>query len=153
MNAANYPTEEIEVPQTSYEPIPQGEYPGLIARIELDDKSPFGAQLKFTFKLDPFEDYPDGKELVAWCSKKFTKKSKLFEWTLNLMGDIPRDYNFRSADLLGKRVRVMVGRKRKDDGTEFDKITGVLPLRATAPKKSIEQLNRELGYVDAEAPG
>jgi hypothetical protein len=150
MNGNNFPTKEIEVKQTLYEPIPQGEYPAVIERIELDDKSVFGAQLKFTFKLDPFEDYPDGKELVAWCSMKFTKKSKLYLWTRQVNGDIPRDYNFHSTDLLNKRVRVMVGRKRSDDGTEFDRVNDVLPPRDA--RKTEAQLSAAMAQVEAESP-
>jgi hypothetical protein len=140
----------IRIPQTKYEPIPEGIYAATIQSIVQDDKSEFGSQLKFKFLLDPFEGYESGKELMAWASAKFSPKSKLYKWTQTLLGAIPADYEFDSDDLLNKRVSLVVGHYVKD-GTEFDKIESIKPLRATV-QKTEAQINAAMAEVEAELP-
>ncbi len=91
----------IKISQTKYEPVPEGIYPATIEAIEAETGE-FGPQLKFKFQLEPFQGFDDGKQLYAWCSRKFSPKSKLYAWTAALLGKIPADYTFDSDDLLEK---------------------------------------------------
>jgi hypothetical protein len=125
----------VQLPQTKYEPIPEGVYPATIVDITLDDTSVYGSQLKFKFLLDAFEGYENGKEMIAWAGAKFSPKSKLFQWTQAILGKkIPEDYDFNSDDLLDKRILLVIGRNIKPDGREFDKVEGIKPLREAAAK-------------------
>ena len=141
----------IVIEQTVYEPIPVGLYPATIESIELENDGKFGPQILFKFKLDPFGDYPDGKEMRAWASKKFSQKSKLYKWTRNILGNIPAEYNFNSADLLNKRVLLSVGHKEKD-GLTFDQIEEVMVSRAVArnpeSQPKAEEINAQLAETE-----
>ena len=141
----------VKIERTKYEPIPEGIYPASIVAIDLDDTSEYGSQLKFKFQLDPFEGYESGKELHAWASARFSPKSKLFKWTQSILGNVPDDYGFDSDDLMNKRVLLVIGRNVKPDGTEFDKVESIKPLRAPV-QKTEEQINVELAEVEADAP-
>ena len=148
----------ITIKQTVYEPIPEGLYPATITSIEEEPNGKFGPQLLVKFSLDPFKDYPDGKELRAWCSAKFSAKSKLYAWTRAVLGNIPPEYDFDSDDLLKKRVMLSVGQKERD-GMIYDQIEDVKPLRAVARppdepgvQKTLDEVNAALEEVDAVVP-
>ena len=113
----------FEIEQTQYVLLPVGEYPAQITTVEPDDGQ-FGPQVKFTFTiLDG--DYKD-QTLLGWASAKFNNKTKLYDWTRAVFDrPIPYDYNFRSDDLVGQKVSLTVIVKRKDDGTEFNRIEAV----------------------------
>lgn len=117
----------ITIKQSVYEPIEPGIYTGKIATIEQVD-GVYGEQLKFTFLLDPFGDYEAGKQLTAWTSMKFSQKSKLYTWTMALLGKLTPDYDFDSDDLLGKPCQVVVGNKFTPDGNLFDFVESIKPL-------------------------
>ena len=138
----------IKIQQTKYKPVPQGIYAATVENIEAESGQ-YGPQLKFTFKLDPFEGYEDGRQMLAWCSQKFSPKSKLYIWTSALMGKIPDDYTFDSDDLINKKCLLVIGQRTSSNGGEYDHIEKIKPLR---PQKSLEDVNQSLGDIEAEAP-
>ena len=117
------------IEQTTWEVIPMGEYPAVIADVRLTDGM-FGQQCEFVFCLEG-GDF-DGSFVKAWTSAKFSIKSKLFRWAEAAFGgaEIPPEYNLDTADLAGRRVNLRVTIKSKDDGTEFNKVDDVRPYRA-----------------------
>ena len=119
---------EITIEQVYYEAIPTGKYPAKIKEIEEADGQ-FGPQLKFTFELQPDEN-GEHRTLLGWASKKFSNKSKLYAWTRAAMGGntIDRSYTFKSGDLLGKYVHIVVVEEESDNGT-INKIDKLLPYR------------------------
>ena len=113
----------FEIEQTQHVLLPVGEYSAQITEVEPDDGQ-FGPQVKFTFTILD-EDYRD-LTLLGWTSAKFNNKTKLYEWTREAFGNpIPKDYNFRSDDLVGRDVSLTVIVRRKDDGSEFNRIEAV----------------------------
>ena len=121
----------IKIPQSTYEAVEPGVYPGKITDIQEEDGA-YGPQLKVYFLLDPFEGYEAGKQLYAWCSKKFSPKSKLYSWTQAIMGRISPDYVFDSEDILNKPVMVVIDNRFSADGSQlYDYVESLKPL----PKK------------------
>ena len=121
----------IKIPQSTYEAVEPGVYPGKITDIQEEDGA-YGPQLKVYFLLDPFEGYEAGKQLYAWCSKKFSPKSKLYSWTQAIMGRISPDYVFDSDDILEKPVLVVIDNRFSADGSQlYDYVESLKPL----PKK------------------
>jgi len=121
----------IKIPQSTYEALEPGVYPGKITDIQEEDGA-YGPQLKVYFLLDPFEGYEAGKQLYAWCSKKFSPKSKLYSWTQAIMGRISPDYVFDSDDILEKPVLVVIDNRFSADGSQlYDYVESLKPL----PKK------------------
>ena len=121
----------IKIQQSTYEAVEPGVYPGKITDI-LEEDGIYGPQLKVFFHLDPSEEYEDGKQLYAWCSRKFSPKSKLYLWTQAILGRIAPDYVFDSDDILNKGVMVVIGNRYSADGSQlFDYVESLKPL----PKK------------------
>ncbi|MBN1890347.1 MAG: hypothetical protein JW850_20300 [Thermoflexales bacterium] len=120
----------ILIEQKQYVLLPTGEYNAVITDLE-ETSGEYGPQVKVKFTLtDPDQA---GNELTAWASATFTPKSKLYGWTRAAFGaDIPKTYNFNSDDLINRPVRLVVIRKTKDDGSEFNRVDGVLPAPVTA---------------------
>ena len=133
----------IKIPQSTYEAVEPGVYPGKITDIQEEDGA-YGPQLKVYFLLDPFEGYEAGKQLYAWCSKKFSPKSKLYSWTQAIMGRISPDYVFDSEDILNKPVMVVIDNRFSSDGAQlYDYVESLKPL----PKKR----NSEHGTLGVSA--
>lgn len=121
----------IKIPQSTYEAVEPGVYPGKITDIQEEDGA-YGPQLKVYFLLDPFEGYEAGKQLYAWCSRKFSPKSKLYSWTQAILGRISPDYVFDSEDILNKPVMVVIDNRFSSDGAQlYDYVESLKPL----PKK------------------
>lgn len=118
----------IQIQQSVFETIPVGEYLASIEHIE-EVEGQFGDQLKFEFVIEGGEH--DGTSLLGWASKKFSTKSKLYKWTKAAFGgaDIPIDYTFDSDDLLGRKVILTVVVNTKDDGTEFNRVEAIRPIK------------------------
>lgn len=119
------------IKKTVYEPIEPGIYPVRVEAVDQEDGQ-FGQQLKWHFAIEEpgFED----KFLIGWCSCAFSPKSKLWAWTKALLfggRDIP-DYfdELDTAKLVGQRAQVMVSLERGNDGTPYNKVKEVLPIRA-----------------------
>jgi len=108
----------------SNEPIPTGEYTVELTAIELVDTQ-FGKQLKWTFVV------PDHKRtLVSFSSFTGSPKSKCIRWAsalLNRTIAVGEEVDF--STLVGKTATASVVRKRKDDGTEYNAIDDLLPLK------------------------
>lgn len=133
----------IKIQQSTYEAVEPGVYPGKITDI-LEEDGIYGPQLKVFFHLDPSEEYEDGKQLYAWCSRKFSPKSKLYLWTQAILGRIAPDYVFDSDDILNKGVMVVIGNRYSADGSQlFDYVESLKPL----PKKR----NSERGGLGVSA--
>ena len=121
----------IKIQQSTYEALEPGVYPGKITDIQEEDGA-YGPQLKVYFLLDPFEGYEAGKQLYAWCSRKFSPKSKLYSWTQAILGRITPDYVFDSDDILEKPVLVVIDNRFSADGSQlYDYVESLKPL----PKK------------------
>ena len=133
----------IKIQQSTYEAVEPGVYPGKITDIQEEDGA-YGPQLKVYFLLDPFEGYEAGKQLYAWCSRKFSPKSKLYSWTQAILGRIPSDYVFDSDDILNKPVMVVIDNRFSADGAQlYDYVESLKPL----PKKR----NSEHGTLGVSA--
>ena len=133
----------IKIQQSTYEALEPGVYPGKITDIQEEDGA-YGPQLKVYFHLDPTEDYEEGKQIYAWCSRKFSPKSKLYTWTQAILGRITPDYVFDSDDILNKPILVVVGNRENADGSQvFDYVESLKPL----PKKR----NSEQGTLGVSA--
>ena len=140
----------IKISQSRYEPIPSGIYQAKIEAIE-PENGIYGPQLKFKFVFASLEGFQEGKFLHAWCSQKFTPKSKLYSWTASILGKIAPDYIFDSDDLLNRDVMVVIGQHMGSDGvTLYDIIEAIKPVSTTESPKSAEEINQQLG--EAEAP-
>jgi hypothetical protein len=114
----------IVIKAQSYEPLSTGEYAVELTAIELVD-TPYGKQLKWTFSV------PDeGRYLVGYSSLSASVKSKCMRWASALMNrTIQADEEVNFEKLVGKYATAVVVRKRKEDGTEYNSIDDLLPLR------------------------
>jgi len=110
----------------SNEPIPTGEYTVELTAIELVDTQ-YGKQLKWAFLV------PDHKRtLVAYSSISSSPKSKCIRWASALLNrTIPVGEQVDLQSLVGRTATASVVRKRKEDGTEYNSIDDLLPLRTT----------------------
>ena len=108
----------------SNEPIPTGEYTVELTAIELVDTQ-YGKQLKWTFVV------PDHKRtLVAYSSFSASPKSKCIRWASALLNrTIPVGEKVDLQSLVGKIATASVVRKRKDDGSEYNSIEDLFPVR------------------------
>jgi hypothetical protein len=110
----------------SNEPIPTGEYTVELTAIELVDTQ-YGKQLKWSFVV------PDHKRtLVAYSSFSASPKSKCIRWASALLNrTIAVGEQVDLQSLVGKTATASVVRKRKDDGTEYNSIEDLFPVRTT----------------------
>ena len=117
---------------TEYEPIPTGNYRAVCREAEFVEGQ-FGEQVQFQFELtDPgYED----RRLKAWASATFSSQSKLFKWARNVLGEGVTAAGFAPADLLDKRVQLVITEQYRDDGTAYNKIEDVraVPTRKAEP--------------------
>ncbi|MBP6965734.1 MAG: hypothetical protein KBC96_15175 [Armatimonadetes bacterium] len=93
----------------------------------------FGEQVKFVLDVEG----TGGKQLFYWCSLTGSTNGKLFK-TANAFGmSLEPGSSLDLDDLVGKRAVASVIVKAKDDGSEFNKIESIRPIRAkaTAEKK------------------
>lgn len=143
-----------KIEQETFDCLPVGDYPALINEIELVDGQ-FGEQLKFSFAL---QGEHQGRTLLGWASAKFSPRSKLYSWTRAAFGGrgIPMDYNLDTDHLLGKMVTLTVLTRRKQDGTEFNKIDEVKPYRngnGRAPAEAEKPERSHVQQIVDEIPG
>lgn len=136
----------MQIKQTRFETIPMGEYPAVIRDIE-PQEGQFGPQLKFTFEL--IEGEHQGTTLLAWTSQTFSPRSNLFKWTRAAFArDIPPTYDLDTSHLIGKKVRLAVLTKAKDDGSEFNKVDDV-----KAYQKNPNKVEAAAPFEEPEAAG
>jgi hypothetical protein len=114
----------ITIKAQSYEPLSTGEYRVELTAIE-EVETQYGNQLKWTFSV------PDeGRTLIAYSSISASLKSKCMQWAGALLNrPIKADESVNFDKLVGKSATATVVRKRKEDGTEYNSIEDLLPLR------------------------
>jgi len=114
----------LTIKAQSYEPLSTGEYRVELTAIE-EVETQYGKQLKWTFSV------PDeGRTLTAFSSISASLKSKCMQWAGALLNrPIKADDVVNFDKLIGKSATATVVRKRKDDGTEYNTIDDLLPLR------------------------
>lgn len=111
----------ITVPQTTYRVIPAGWYTAKLFSVE-ETEGKFGPQLKLQWDLGEVEGQQT--ELMSWCSKTFSSKSKLYEIaTVLFKKQIKDGYALDTDHIIGREADVMVETKLTGDGKEFSKIT------------------------------
>jgi hypothetical protein len=125
----------ICIKQTQHTVLAAGEYLAEVSAIEQVDGQ-FGPQLKISFAL---LGEHEGAKLTGWCSKSFNVKSKLYEWTLAIMGGkpIPPDWDFESDALMSRKVMLTVVKRAGTNGEEFNKIDSLAPAKATPKPKPV----------------
>ena len=117
----------ITINQTTYEPLPTGEYLAIIDDIEFDEGK-FGEQLKFRFSLlGEFE----GRFLHGWTSTKFSPISKLYAWTKAALGGPPisKERRFESDQIVGNKVLLVIVQKQGENGM-YNRIEDVKPFKS-----------------------
>ena len=149
-----------------FETVDAGMYPARVADVVWDEDGQFGPQVKAIFELT--EEEVAGKTLVGWASAKLSPKSKLYGWVSALLfrgKGIPEGYPAVDTDTLkGLECILVVGVEKKPDGSEYNRVKDVLPMksaRGVAPRAAspgpAPASNRipvnTLGYSDPnEAP-
>jgi hypothetical protein len=95
-----------------------------LTAIELVDTQ-YGKQLKWTFVIPEHR-----RTLVAYSSFSASPKSKCIRWASALLNrTIAVGEQVDLQSLVGKTSTASVVRKRKEDGTEYNSIDDLLPLR------------------------
>ncbi len=124
----------LTITAQSNEPIPTGEYRVELTAIELVDGN-YGKQFKWTFAV------PDeGRTLTAYSRVSASLKSKCMQWAsalLNRAIEPNEDVDF--GKLVGKTATAVIVRKKKDDGTEYNSIDNLLPLRKARAEVSTKR--------------
>jgi len=114
----------IVIRAQSYEPLSTGEYRVQLTAIEEVDTN-YGKQLKWTFSVTD-----ENRTLVAYSSISASVKSKCMQWASALLNRaIKADEEVDFEKLIGKSAVATVVRKFKEDGTEYNTIDDLLPLR------------------------
>jgi hypothetical protein len=116
------------------DPLPTGEYRVELTAIELEDGN-YGEQLKWTFSV-----LDAGRSLVAYSSLSASLASKCMRWAgalLNRPVQAGEQVDFEA--LVGKTAVAVVLRKRKEDGTEYNAVDDLLPLRTATAGEPAEE--------------
>jgi hypothetical protein len=110
------------------------EYRVELTAIELSSGQ-YGEQLKWTFSV------PDkGRNLVAYSTFSASLASKCMRWAgalLNRPVQAGEQVDFEA--LVGKTAVAVVLRKRKEDGTEYNAVDDLLPLRTATAGEPAEE--------------
>lgn len=115
---------------------------GLLVAIEETD-STFGPGLKWIIELDDDEPAENGEahEVWAFCSQKFSKRSKLYGWAKGIdPSSIPDTGGILDLeDFIGRRVQVMFERYQavdeiSDDPVEKEKVVKIRAAKEAAKK-------------------
>lgn len=120
----------MKIEKREYQVLDTGTYAATVASI-VTTTGQFGEQLQWDFKLE------DGSMQRAWCSMSLTPKSKLFLWTKALLGEVPDE--LETDKLLGMPCRLAIIAKTKEDGTEFNKVDGILAPKAGQKKRPVPE--------------
>lgn len=122
------------IKKTVYEPVDAGIY---LARVDdvVVEEGQFGQQLKWHFGIQ--EPGLEDKTLIGWCSATFSPKSKLWSWSKALLfggREIP-DYfdEIDTQKFIGTQAQLVVAMERGNDGTLYNRIKDVLPVRTQQP--------------------
>jgi len=128
----------ITIAQTSFELIPTGEYPAVIDEIELTDGR-YGEQLQFRFAL---LNQNEGRILLGWSTTTFSPNSKLYAWTRVALGggSIPKEKQFASDEIIGKKVILVVIQKQGENGV-YNRIDDLKPFKPIQTDETQESRN------------
>jgi hypothetical protein len=120
----------MKIEQTVYETVPPGRYNAKLVEVT-EDQGNWGLFVKLTFELE--DPQYDGVNVTGAASAKFSSRSKLYKWCRALFGrQIPKTYTLDTADLVGRRCELGL-EIVEDDGTEFNRIESIYPIRAAQP--------------------
>lgn len=114
-----------EVSWTEYELLPLGSYPARCTSAEFVEGK-FGEQIEFRFELNSGEH--DGKTLTAWASATFSARSNLYRWASAIFGDGVTGESWAPQQMVGKDLLLDIIIRRKDDGSEYNKVDEVRAL-------------------------
>lgn len=126
---------------------------GLLVAIE-ETEGTFGPGLKWIIELDDDEPAENGeaRETWAFCSQKFSPRSKLYSWIKAIdPGLIPEPGEVLDLEeVIGTRVQVMFERYMGDiDGEPVEK-EKVVKIRAAKKTKKAAKSRRKVETADSE---
>lgn len=123
---------KVKIRENGWTLVPADVYSAKVEKIEELDLE-YGPCAKFVFRItdgDYAGEMVDG--LASLGKDGISPKSKLYTWILAITGQSLEEIEeFELDDLVGKPCRLNVTEKKKDDGTEYNRIEAVLP----PPKK------------------
>lgn len=126
--------ETFKLRKTEYKLLPPDTYNATITGITVQKSTnpEFGDQLRWRFAVDDLES--DGAvPVTGWSSLIYSTKSKTFEWTMAALGCKPDEMpeELTPDVVIGRRVRVLLIIKNKNDGTQDNRVDRVLgPAKA-----------------------
>lgn len=131
---------------------------GLIVAIE-ETEGTFGPGLKWIIELDDDEpaDNGEARETWAFCSQKFSPRSKLYSWIKAIdPALIPEPGDVLDLeDIIGQRVQVMFERYQGDiDGepVEKEKVAKIRAAKKSKTKKTAEKVRKAQDVESADTP-
>lgn len=104
-----------------YELVDTGTYTARLIEVT-PENGQYGPQLKLRFRLE------SGAILTAWASATLSERTKLGSWTRAVLGYLPDELD--TDALIDRECRLSVVVKTREDGSEYNKVDEVLPLRA-----------------------
>lgn len=133
------------------ETIPTGDYLFQVVNIE-DETGNYGPQFKWTFEVTKPEKYA-GKQLVGWCSQSPSIKGKFMKWSGSCQGrTIEPGESVDTDDNIGCQVVGTVIIDTGDDGSDFNKITGIRAPKTPATKKQTGKASEGFDVGEPEKP-
>ena len=135
-----------KIEKTVYETMDPGIYAGTIRSITATEGK-FGPQLEWDINIVG-SDYSQR----TWTGAVLSDKSKLGKYVRNILGEIPEELD--TDDLVGMAVRVNVIIKVQDDGTEVNRIDGILSAKSTSTRAKVKPIAtlEEVEEVDELEP-
>ena len=127
----------IKIQQRTIETLPMGEYVAVVKALDSEVRD-FGrgdqAQVRWFFECET----PSGDpvDVPGWCSATFSNRSKLYTWTKAVFGgkELPRNYDFNSDDIVGRKVIVVLTVEERDDGSDFNRVNRLKPCIDVSPE-------------------
>jgi DNA-directed RNA polymerase subunit RPC12/RpoP len=124
--------EHMKIRWTTAEPLPTGEYPVRVESVN-EQEGKYGVQL--VWKLRVLAPEHEGKELTAWTNTTTSTNSKLARWAQSLGFEPEPGEELDTNDLIGRKAIAVVVVKRAEDGSIFNRVEDLLPLRKPARAK------------------
>lgn len=115
--------------------IEPGVYRARLIKIEDEESSEYGPQIKFYFVVLDEDGEPTSQEILGWASAKFHPKSKLYTWARAMLRSKcpnPESDDLETEDLLNKRCDIEIVSYRKKDGSDGTKIGQLYPYNTMA---------------------
>ena len=127
------------IPRTEFVVLEPGLYPAVVEEVELTEGQ-YGQQVKVKFQLDDDDELGlEDRFLIGWALATFGPKSKLWAWAWVLLfagRDIPDEFGELDIDTLkGKRCLLSVTTKTGTDGSTYNKIADLLPVKPVRAAK------------------